>query len=75
MTSFGHENDFFSTIVGRAENVSSTSYIGGNNVFFMTKWRNFHDVQNTTIVLQISTSIAHSLVEVYNVDSTSVFIQ
>ena len=38
MTSFGHENDFFSTIVGRAENVSSTSYIGGNNVFYMT-WK------------------------------------
>ena len=58
MTSFGLENDSFSTIVGRAENVSSTSYIGGNNVFFMTKGRHFHDVQNTTIVLQISTSLA-----------------
>ena len=59
----------------RARDVLSTSYNGGEKVFFMTEWRHFHDVQNTTIVLQISTSIAHSLVEVYNVDSTSVFIQ
>ena len=37
---------------------SSTSFIGGNKIFFMTKIRNFRDVQNTTNVLQISKSIA-----------------
>ena len=54
MTSFGLKKDLISTNKRRARRTKLVEY----KLFFMTKCRNFHDVLNTTIALQISTSIA-----------------
>ena len=56
MTSFGHEKDLYSTILGRLARLLLV-----NIRSFYDQRRHFHDVQNTTIVLQISTSIARGV--------------
>ena len=53
MTSFGHKKYLKLTILGRLARLLLVEIRS-----FYDKRRHFHDVQDTTIVLQISTSVA-----------------
>ena len=61
------KKDLYYTILGRLSRVLLVEI----RLFFMTKRRHFHDVQITTSVLQISTSIAR---RVWSVVAGMVFL-